>query len=393
MFTSRDLHSLVERIEVLQARLREFIGKREAFGARWSLAEVAAWAAKSPDTIRRAEQAGLLDEPEKNSVTGRRKGYTVDQVRAILSHFKAVPQRPSGTLAPVIAFHNLKGGVAKTTTAVHVAQYCAIRGHKVLLLDADSQASATRMFGFTPDIDFAEPEHTIEGYLRGDQRNLSYAVHKTHVPGLDLIPSSLAVFYAEFTLSSRARKDPAFQPLYELRAGLHPLREDYDIILIDAPPSLALLGLNVMYAATALVVPVPPAMLDFASSMQYIEMLESAAETLEERGEEPVDYEWFKVLITRQHSANAYIAAERGDKTQRQEEMLELIHDFFGPYLMRPPLLYSAEIESASNEGKTLFDLEEPIGTPRTHKRARSSVYAVCEEVYEQITSGWRVRK
>lgn len=390
MFESTDLNTMVERVDKLQTRLRRYVGDRSRLGVRWSLAEAAQLAGRSTDTLRRAEQTGNIPSPDKNEATGRRRGYTVEQMRALLAYFQAIPQRPAGTLAPVVAVHNLKGGVCKTTLAVHIAQYSAIRGLKVLLLDADSQASATRLFGFTPDLDFAESQDTMEAFLCGQQRNLRYAVHHTHVPGLDLIPSALAVFYAEFTLSARARKDNSVQPLYELRAGLADLREDYDLILIDAPPSLGLLGLNVIYAATALVVPVPPLMLDFASTMQYIEMLHSATATLIERGEEVIHYDWFRVVITRQHSKNAYIASERGDRTQRQEEMLRLCHEFFGPYLMRSALLYSAEIEAASNQAQTLFDLSEPLGTPRTHKRAKSSIYAVCEETFEQITNTWR---
>jgi chromosome partitioning protein len=391
MFDLEELTRLTSRAHELLRRLKNLVAEEHVSPPSKSIGEVADMVGRTPDALRRAEKADRIPAAPVNEKTGRRLGYAPEAVQDILEHFQVVPHRPEGEVPRVLAVHNLKGGVAKTTLSVHVAQYAAVRGLRTLLLDCDSQASATRLMGHVPDIDFAAPEDTVEAYFRGEQDDLRYAVRETYLPRLDLIPSSLVVFYAEFILNSRARAGDVEEPFQLLNRGLEPLRDSYDLIVIDAPPALGMMGINVMFAATSLLVPVTPNMLDFASTMQYLNMLQEAAKQLHGRGVGEVGYDWFRAVITKQRSARA--GMEDSGQARSQDDMLQMCKEFFGPYLLLNPMLYSTEIESASDRGQSLYDLTEAIGSRRTHRRAMQSMDKVCGEVFDLLTHDWQTQR
>jgi cellulose biosynthesis protein BcsQ len=98
---------------------------------------------------------------------------------------------------------NFKGGVGKSTLSVHLAQYLAIKGYRAALIDCDSQASATTLFGYVPDLDLTE-EDTLYPFLRhDDMESLDYALRKTHFDGLELVPANLRLFQSEYEIAAR----------------------------------------------------------------------------------------------------------------------------------------------------------------------------------------------
>src|SRR3546814_5236642 len=108
----------------------------------------------------------------------------------------------------LLAVQNFKVCVGKSNTAVHLAQNLAIRGYRVLLIDCDSQASATTLFGYVPDLDLSEDETLYPSLREGERETLEYAIKKTHFDGLDLIPANLRLFQSEYELAARmARGD------------------------------------------------------------------------------------------------------------------------------------------------------------------------------------------
>jgi chromosome partitioning protein len=145
----------------------------------------------------------------------------------------------------ILAVANQKGGVGKTTTAVSVGASLAEMGRKVLLIDIDPQANATSGLG----IDRSHVETSIyDVVVLG--RALSEARIPTMVPGLDIVPSDIALAGSEIELVDLARRERRLQ--YALEA----LGSDDDYILIDSPPSLGLLTINAVVAAEALLIPI-----------------------------------------------------------------------------------------------------------------------------------------
>ena len=149
----------------------------------------------------------------------------------------------------IYCFANQKGGVGKTTTAVNLAAYLAAAGRRVLLVDADSQANATSSLG----IDKNREENSLYEVLLADT-TAAEAIIPVERPAfqgcLHLLPSSVELAGAEVELAGAVQGERE----YVLKRGLEPIREQYDYILIDCPPSLGLLTLNALSAADAVVI-------------------------------------------------------------------------------------------------------------------------------------------
>ena len=146
-------------------------------------------------------------------------------------------------MGQTIAVVNQKGGVGKTTTAVNLAAALKERGLRVLVCDFDPQANATSGFG----IDKRHVKHTSYQMVLGEAP-AAQAVVRTQFG--DVIPSSADLAGAAVELIDMERRER------KLRSALEPLREEYDVIFIDCPPSLELLTLNGLVAADGILIPV-----------------------------------------------------------------------------------------------------------------------------------------
>ena len=148
------------------------------------------------------------------------------------------------TSPPVMAVVNQKGGVGKTTTSINLGAAFAEVGHRTLLVDLDPQANSTSGLGLDP----ARARLNVYNLLTGDA-SLEQVVHPTGVPGLTLIPSHIDLAGAEIELASL----PARETL--LRTALAGQSAGAAIVIIDCPPSLGLLTLNALVAATSMLIP------------------------------------------------------------------------------------------------------------------------------------------
>jgi chromosome partitioning protein len=264
----------------------------------FSPSEAADMVGRDRSTLARAEADLGLESLQRNPANNRRVGYSLAQIQDFRRHFGTLPWRnPETDPAIVIACQNFKGGVGKSTTCVNFAHYLALKGYRVLVIDTDSQATSTSMFGYMPDAAIAE-EHTLLPYLDSSESTLVYAVRKTYWPNIDLIPSCLALYEAEMAIAAHLATQTDLKSrvefFSELKFGIQTVSQHYDVVLLDSPPALGLISINVLLAADALLVPTAPRMHDFTSTVQFFRMVHNYIGLIDPNKE----YRWISVLTT-----------------------------------------------------------------------------------------------
>lgn len=146
----------------------------------------------------------------------------------------------------ILAIVNQKGGVGKTTTAINLGACLAVAEKRTLIVDIDPQANATSGLGVRKDqVEQSVYDVLVEGVAPG-----SVLVHKVHFPYLDVLPATRDLVGVEVELVNRPKRETI------LRDALASVRDDYDFILIDAPPSLGMLTLNTLAAADSVLIPI-----------------------------------------------------------------------------------------------------------------------------------------
>jgi len=350
-------------------------GRSERLAPRFSITRTAELVGRTGAAIREAEKDGRLPQVERTA-SGRRVGYTLAEINQMRAVFGTRPWRAPEDPVTVIAVQNFKGGVGKSTISTHLAQYLAIKGYRVCLIDCDSQGSTTTMFGYVPDLDIAE-EDTLYPFIRNtEMTSLAYAVRETHWDGLYLVPANLKLYSAEYELAARiARAEKVL--LNRLVEGIASIADHFDVVIMDPPPALGTISLSVMRAANALLVPIPPTVVDFTSTTSFLAMLYETMGALEERGL-PINLRWMRLVATR-----------ADEQKSMQRELLGLMRSLFGETLLRTVLKDSAEIDNASARLMTVYELEQPVTSRETYQRCMTYLNAMNAEVETQIRLTW----
>ncbi|MEO4045001.1 plasmid partitioning protein RepA [Hoeflea sp. CAU 1731] len=343
-----------------------------------------------------------IPEPTLRSLSNEGKGpvpdrldnnyrvYTLDQVNELRRLFaeqkpadalRYLPHRRPNEHLQILGVINFKGGSAKTTTAAHLAHYLAFQGYRVLAIDLDPQASLSAMFGAQPEMDVGENE-TIYAALRygSERRPMREIVRETYFPGIDLVPGNIEVMeYEHETPHVLANKSASRETIFfeRLRLAIGEVEDNYDVVVLDTPPSLGFLTLGAIYAATGIIVTVHPAMLDVMSMSQFLLMMDGLIGAIHAEGGE-LKQDFFHYLITR-HDPN----------DQPQAQVVSMLRHLFAEDVLAPTAVESTAIESAGLAKRTLYELESGNVGRDTFRRAKDSIDAVNDRILELVRQSW----
>ena len=328
--------------------------------------------------------------PVPSRLENNHRAYTLNQINALRNFFaeqkpaeaqRFLPHRRGGEHLQVLAISNFKGGSAKTTTSIHLAHFLALHGYRVLAIDLDPQASLSAMFGAQPEVDVG-PNETIYAALRYDEqrRPIRDIIRKTYFDGIDLIPGNLEVMeYEHDTPRVIAQRGGGVDGIFfeRLKMALLEVEGDYDIVVLDTPPSLGFLTLSAIYAATGMIVTVHPAMLDVASMSQFLLMMGDLIQVLNENGAE-LSQDFFRYLITR-HDPN----------DQPQSQVVAMLRHLFGSDVLLATAVESTAVEAAGLAKRSLYELEIGQVGRDTLRRAREAMDAVNESILDLVRDSW----
>ncbi len=381
MYSADIIENIIKRGENLlegQKEVAEYPNAFKTLKRLWNAREVGQLLDKTSATIARTA-ADLITkgdipafDPEQKHPTSKQVlGYTLSQVNGMRAHYGLMPSRdPLLDDCLLLAIQTFKGGVGKSMTTAHLAQTLASKGYKVCVVDMDPQASLTSLFGYVADLQI-DLEDTLTPFFRGEQPNLKYAVRKTYWDGLDLIPSQLMTNDNDIMLALKAadtHADDRIELVFnKLRRGLEHLKTDYDVIILDCPPALGMVTMNILSSTDAMIIPTPPALFDFSSTLQYLRMVHDIIT----RVDPDKTYKFIKILRTKtvnKWAPNQFSAA---------------MESCFGQYLLPCKFPHLQEIENAAVEFKTLLEDRRP------NKKALAAVENVGDYIELEIIKTW----
>lgn len=282
----------------------------------------------------------------------------------------------------MITVANFKGGSAKTTTSVYLAQGLALQGYRVLAIDLDPQASLSAMFGYQPEFDVAE-NTTLYGAIRYDEERvlMKDVVRPTYFTGISIVPGNLELMEFEhqtprFMLQNRGKAEDLF--FRRVAGAIAQVEDDFDVVVVDCPPQLGFLTMGALNAATGMIVTVHPQMVDVASMSQFLLMTSDLVSVIEEAGGR-LDYDFLRFLVTRHDPRDV-----------PEQEIVGLMRDVFGADVMSATAWKSTAIANAGLTKQSLYELTRGAVGRSTYDRAMESINAVNEEVVGLLNQVWQ---
>lgn len=378
--TANTLRALTRNCEEMRDRVKSIVfqpNHRKVLDLTFGPGVAAGLIGRTPEALSKAEREGRLPSP-KLMPNGRRY-YSLDDLSIIRESLGIRPGKQPDEDAVVVAVQNFKGGVGKSTITKHLADYLSLQGMRVLVIDCDPQASTTTMFDINPADsldddqtlgDFLSPRHTFD--------DLRLAVRDTPWPSIKIIPSNLSLQDAEWDLTSTLvdGTQAVRESLQRLRMGISPMLSDFDVILLDPPPAMGFLGLNVMAAATGLLIPVPARQLDYLSTIHFMDTIADNIEILAQHGT-PVEYGFIRVVCS------MFTPSKPGEA-----DMWRMMQATYAQFLLSPPILASEEIKNATQAFRSIYE-SKATASHMTYQRCRDNLDTVFSEVTQLIRQQW----
>ena len=178
-------------------------------------------------------------------------------------------------MGKIISLVNQKGGVGKTTTSINLAASLGVLGKRILLVDLDPQGNSTTGVGVEKGDLTKSVYEALNGSIKPEE-----AIKKTKFKNLDLMPSTITLAGIEVEFIDKSKEDPNFIRSAQLKRVLNEVKDNYDFILIDCPPSLTILTINALTASDSVLIPVQCEYFALEGIMQLLNTIKQARKGL-----------------------------------------------------------------------------------------------------------------
>ena len=250
----------------------------------------------------------------------------------------------------IIVIANQKGGVGKTTTAINLSAACALKGKRVLLLDLDPQGNSS--------LSFVEPQ-TVNGsafeFFTEVEEPCEKFIYPTNVKKLEIVPSKINLAKLEAKLVGD------FDAIFRLRDRIEKIRPNYDLIFIDTPPTLGLITVNALVAASHVLIPIQ-------SSYFALEGTDDLLETIEKVRSRPnPELELLGVLVTLFDK-----------RTSLSKDVEAHIRQVFGKKAFKTVISRSVRLEESPAHKETIFTYSPKSSGSQEYQQ-------LCTEVLKRV--------
>lgn len=327
---------------------------------------------------------------------GRMGGLPFAWVQAMRAINGTLPWREDNESPFVLSVSSFKGGASKTETVSNLSRYMALKGYRILVIDLDHQASVTGSYGYSPDTDFTVKD-TIIPYIDEKEDSLAYAIKKTAWPNIDLIPSCMELDEFSWVVNDvRMRREEQLissgasveeiekmrkDIFFELRRGIETVYQDYDVVLIDSPPSSSINAYEIIAASDGLVVPVPPRKHDMASTAQFLGIVEKLING--DKDNAPVmpnkEFNFVRFLVTQ--------FVNEGNRSENDRDFFRIFKAIYGDACYDLFFRLISNIKEASANFTTVYEVEKP------NRRIIKELDAVFGQIELDILRQWPSKK